>query len=99
MKVSIPLIAALAAGGMLTGCSEERAAPPPPPVKKAAPKEAAAPIAPVGPAYVYAYNPVAKRDPFRSPVEEVRQITANETLCTDPLCQFDLDQLTLVAVV
>ncbi len=49
----------------------------------------------------YAYNPVGKRDPFRSPLEELsRSTTATQvTSCTDPLCAWDLDQLKLVAVV
>jgi type IV pilus assembly protein PilP len=49
--------------------------------------------------YVYAYNSIAKRDPFRSLVEEVRAPTTENTACTEPLCQWDLDQFTLVAVV
>lgn len=97
------VIAVLAAAALLSACGGDRpAAAPPPPAKKAAPKEtAAAPATPAAPAYVYSYNPVAKRDPFRSPVEEIRAPgnTPGEVVCTDPLCQYDLDQLTLVAVV
>lgn len=53
--------------------------------------------------YTYSYNPVGKRDPFRSPIDEPKK--KNEAgvvdtgLCPEPLCQFDLEQLTLVAVV
>jgi len=49
----------------------------------------------------YAYNPVGKRDPFRSPLEELSRTTnaTQVTSCTDPLCAWDLDQLKLVAVV
>jgi type IV pilus assembly protein PilP len=52
-----------------------------------------------GPPYVYAYNPLGKRDPFRSLIEEVRAPSVENTVCTEPLCQYDLDQLTLVGVV
>lgn len=53
------------------------------------------------PPYVYTYNPVGKRDPFRSPLEELGPVLPNPavTACTEPLCAFDLDQLKLVAVV
>jgi type IV pilus assembly protein PilP len=45
------------------------------------------------------YNPVGKRDPFRSPdAEPAAQALASAT-CNEPLCSFDVDQLTLVAVV
>lgn len=52
----------------------------------------------------YVYNPVGKRDPFRTPIEEAGTTKgegggSREKLCTDPLCQYDLDSLTLVAVV
>jgi type IV pilus assembly protein PilP len=50
----------------------------------------------------YLYNPVGKRDPFRSLIDEVRSATGGieqGSLCNEPLCGFDLDQLTLVAVV
>ena len=49
----------------------------------------------------YLYNPVAKRDPFRNLLEEPRSTGGEraEGVCGEPLCQFDLDQLTLVAVV
>jgi type IV pilus assembly protein PilP len=49
----------------------------------------------------YSYNPVGKRDPFRSPLEElVRSNTTTQvSACSDPLCAWVLDQLKLVAVV
>ena len=57
--------------------------------------EAAAPAAPT-----YVYNPIGKRDPFRSPeAEPAAQAALANTACTEPLCRFDVDQLTLVAVV
>ena len=63
--------------------------------KPPAPPEAAAPAAPT-----YVYNPIGKRDPFRSPeAEPAAQASLANTACTEPLCRFDVDQLTLVAVV
>ncbi|SET30822.1 pilus assembly protein PilP [Stigmatella erecta] len=49
----------------------------------------------------YTYNPVGKRDPFRSPLEELgpSQQNVQVSACSEPLCAFDLDQLKLVAVV
>jgi type IV pilus assembly protein PilP len=49
--------------------------------------------------YVYSYNPLAKRDPFRSLVEEFRPPSGENSVCNEPLCRWDLDQLTLVGVV
>ncbi|WXH31348.1 hypothetical protein WA016_05324 [Myxococcus stipitatus] len=95
----------------LTLAACEDAPRPPPPAAAAPARAAAAPAVPAetataveasaGPAYVYSYNPVGKRDPFRSPLEELgRQGQQNPvTTCTEPLCAFDLDQLKLVAVV
>jgi type IV pilus assembly protein PilP len=65
----------------------------------ASPEKAAVETALAGPAYQYAYNPIGKRDPFRSPLGEVQKGTAGQGVCSEPLCQWDLDQLTLVAVV
>lgn len=81
----------------VVACSEP---PPPsvaPPPKAAAPKAVAAPAAPAE-VLSYVYNPTGKRDPFRSPLIESNQM-ASESACGDPLCQWDLSQLTLVAVV
>jgi type IV pilus assembly protein PilP len=52
-------------------------------------------------AYVYAYNPLGRRDPFRV---YAANPTASEGMatgpgCNDPLCQYDLEQLNLVAIV
>lgn len=69
---------------------------------KKAPKVEAAPAetAVQGPQYAYAYNPVGKRDPFRSPLDELTAQNPNQAVaCNEPLCQWDLDQLKLVAVV
>lgn len=90
---------------------------PPPAAPAAAPVTAAAPrpvVAAVGAVdggnraevvqYQYSYNPVGKRDPFRSPIDEPKKPgdkgdDASQQLCPEPLCQFDLEQLALVAVV
>ena len=92
----------------LVGCGEE--APPPAPVavapKPAAPVEVPKPKpaeAPAASTYVYNYNPVGKRDPFRSPLEDIKATPENTNTqivaCNEPLCQWDIDQLKLVAVV
>ncbi|MBF5044248.1 pilus assembly protein PilP [Aggregicoccus sp. 17bor-14] len=95
---SIMLVAGIALSGL--ACEDE--APPPAPAVRPKPKAAAAPAttASAAPAYVYAYNPVGKRDPFRSPQQE-RGATAEAVVsaCSEPLCQFDLEQLKLVAVI
>jgi len=91
----------------LVGCGEEEAPPPPPAAPKRAqaetPKDKAAETPVAGPAYAYSYNPVGKRDPFRSPMEdmarEAPQPGLQVTACNEPLCQWDIDQLKLVAVV
>ncbi len=91
----------------LVACGEEEAPPPPPAVatrpKAEAPKDKPAETGVAGPTYVYSYNPVGRRDPFRSPIQDmVRENTpANPqvTECSEPLCQWDIDQLKLVAVV
>jgi type IV pilus assembly protein PilP len=49
--------------------------------------------------YVYAYNPLGKRDPFRSPEELKRAAGAEGAPCKELLCQWDLEQLALKAVV
>jgi type IV pilus assembly protein PilP len=56
--------------------------------------------APIATNFIYTYNPLGKRDPFRSP-EELRHAAAAEgsAPCKEPLCQWDLSQLQLKAVV
>jgi type IV pilus assembly protein PilP len=91
------------------GCSDGpqplAAAAPAPKVPQAA---APAPVAEapavdpaVEPTYVYAYNPLGKRDPYRIPEEIAPRAGAADPNrdCGDPLCQWDLEQLTLTAVV
>ncbi|WNG60458.1 pilus assembly protein PilP [Archangium gephyra] len=93
----------------LAGCGED-AAPPAAaaaakPAKAEAPKEKAPVVTTVvtAPGYVYSYNPMGRRDPFRSPIEDMvrenPQPGAQVTACTEPLCQWDIDQLKLVAVI
>lgn len=107
-----PLFAlvALTAVCALAACGDDAPAPAPAPRPK---PRAAEPVAAAVSAdggtletvaaapYVYAYNPVAKRDPYRILFDN--QIEKREgdqpVACTDALCQYDLDQLTLVAVI
>ncbi|WP_204816988.1 pilus assembly protein PilP [Corallococcus macrosporus] len=89
----------------LGACDDAPSAPPKaakPKAAAAAPVTAAPVEAPVQqvPAVTYTYNPVGKRDPFRSPIEDLGPVNANPVAsCHEPLCAFDLDQLKLVAVV
>jgi type IV pilus assembly protein PilP len=70
--------------------------PPSPPKPKAEPPAEV----PAGPVFVYAYNPTGKRDPFRVPEDEIRpNINPLEQACSEPLCQYELEQLSLVGVV
>ena len=95
-------LAGVLAGTVLAAACGGSAPPPSPAAqtkaavaKPPAPPEAAAPAAPT-----YVYNPIGKRDPFRSPeAEPAAQASLANTACTEPLCRFDIDQLTLVAVV
>jgi len=94
---------------VIAGCDSP--APPPAPAKPPPPKvEAPAPEvankAPdsAAPAFVYAYNPVGKRDPFHSPIADLILSSANgastsTSSCNQPLCRWDLDQLKLVGIV
>jgi type IV pilus assembly protein PilP len=63
--------------------------------KASAETKAAGPIVEVP----YNYDPVGKRDPFRSPAEDMVLASSTDAPCNEPLCQWDLDQLTLVAIV
>lgn len=55
------------------------------------------------PAFVYAYVPSGKRDPFRSPLDEITTGDKGgqviQAACNQPLCRWDLDQLQLVGVI
>ncbi|HET6984788.1 MAG TPA: pilus assembly protein PilP [Myxococcaceae bacterium] len=84
----------------LGACGGSSSAPPSTAPKAAVAKAPPPPeaVAPQAPAYVY--NPIGKRDPFRSPdAEPATQAALANATCTEPLCRFDIDQLTLVAVV
>jgi type IV pilus assembly protein PilP len=94
----------VALGLALIACGGEkpRAAAKPTPAKPAASAEATAPQpATVESSVNYSYNPVGKRDPFRSPLEELGRSKESTVVqaCSEPLCAWDLDQLKLVAVV
>ncbi|MGO9830744.1 MAG: pilus assembly protein PilP [Myxococcaceae bacterium] len=92
--VALAAIAGLSACGGGTAPSAAFKAGQPP---KAAPLPAPA-AAPAAPAYIY--NPIGKRDPFRSPdLDLARASAVSNSACNEPLCKFDLDQLTLVGVV
>ncbi len=96
-----PLLVAIGlAATLVAACGGSTPAPPAAPAKAAVAKAPppAEPAAPPAPGYVY--NPVGKRDPFRSPEgEPAAQAALANATCTEPLCRFDVDQLTLVAVV
>lgn len=103
MRAKNYVIIGMAAFALL-GCEEEQAAAPvaaaqPGPARVAKPAETAVAAA-TGPAFVYSYNPV-KRDPFRVS-EEGRILSGKDgaaVACNEPLCAWDVEQLTLVAVV
>jgi len=94
-------VVALVVSGVLAGCGGDQATPAA--AAKGAPPPKAAPLpppaaTPAGPTYIY--NPIGKRDPFRSPdLDLARASAVSNSACNEPLCKFDLDQLTLVAVV
>jgi type IV pilus assembly protein PilP len=72
--------------------------PPPKPAPKSAPKPPPVPeLAEVAPQETYAYSPIGKRDPFRSPIDDLVVAIKGELQC--PLCKWEVDQLHLVAVV
>ncbi len=70
----------------------------PPPAAAAAQKGAApAALAPAEAQDTFVYSPIGKRDPFRSPLDDLIVTHSAESHC--PLCRWGLDQLKLVAVV
>ncbi len=78
--------------------------PPPPPAAAAKPAAAAVAKPPSGaaakvepPAESYTYSAIGKRDPFRSPLDDLVISRSNDTQC--PICKWEIDQLKLVAVV
>ncbi len=102
---SMVMVASVAALGACSDgpkpSSTPRAAAKPAPAKVAEPAAEAAAAATDIPAVAYSYNPLGKRDPFRVPEEIVPRAGAADVNrdCSDPLCQWDLEQLTLTAVV
>lgn len=88
--------------GALAGCGDDPV-PTATPTAAAAKKkaEAAAPVAAAA-QVEYAYSPINKRDPFRPLMIEGPKgpTETGETIsCTEPLCQVDIDDLSVVAVV
>lgn len=83
---------------VVAACEEPQKAAPAARPRTAAASADAGTSAEVVPLEVYTYNPLGKRDPFRSPAREMaNQVSTGP--CNEPLCQWDLDQLQLVAVV
>jgi type IV pilus assembly protein PilP len=77
----------------------------PPPKVAAKPPAAATAAKPVlsaeakpdTPVESYTYSAIGKRDPFRSPLDDLVISRGNETQC--PICKWEIDQLRLVAVI
>jgi type IV pilus assembly protein PilP len=101
MSPSRALLASLVwALALLAACGGSSSAPPPAAPTKVAAKPPPPPEPAAAAAQPYVYNPVGKRDPFRSPeAEPAAQAALASASCSEPLCRFDIDQLTLVAVV
>lgn len=96
------LLCALLLVALTAGCGSD----PTPAAGPAKPSEAKKKAAEAGPApsaasIEYVYNPIGKRDPFRNMLDEARRDgdRADNVVCSEPLCQFDIDDLSLVAVV
>ncbi len=93
----------LALALLATACGSS--APPPsrrPAAHSAAPvgskvPEATAPSPAVQAEPEFVYSPLGKRDPFRSPLDDLIVVRNSEGHC--PLCRWTLDQLKLVAVI
>lgn len=72
--------------------------PPPRPIAKPAPPASKPPeVAEAAPVEVYSYSAIGKRDPFRSPLDDLIIASSASTACA--LCKWEVDQLRLVAVV
>lgn len=100
--LSTRAVAALVTSLLFAACgddAEQVVAPTPTARKKV---EAPAPVAATA-TVDYSYNPINKRDPFRSFVTDPNPRNAGEgaenTVCTEPLCKVDIDELAVVAVV
>ena len=110
MKPFATAVISLAVGVVLGACDDSSASRPIPRAAPSAPtaKPSPAPVAtdagvarePNAAAFVYQYNPLGKRDPFRTPEELRHAATAEGSApCKEILCQWDLSQLKLKAVV
>lgn len=100
MSRSGRMVVFLGASAALLACGQSTPTPPAAVAKPAVAPEPSAtePAAPAAAPFVY--NPVGKRDPFRSPdAEPATQAALASASCNEPLCRFDVNQLTLVAVV
>lgn len=102
MRATLLLAFALALTSCGDGPTAKTAVPPPPPKK--ADKKEEAPATATASSVTYIYNPVGKRDPFRGLYMTEGGGRAPEAgdapeVCSDPLCRFDLNELTVVAVV
>jgi type IV pilus assembly protein PilP len=116
VKASFFLHAALATAlaSQILACGEDA----PPPASASAPAGPSKPAArgetkataaqattTVASSVTYMYNPVGKRDPFRSIYMESGTSRSESggseaaLVCTEPLCTYNLNELTLVAVV
>lgn len=90
--------------GVLSAACGEPERPAAPAAAAPAPKKKAAEASPPAVATAqteYSYDPIGKRDPFRPPSMDqlAREANAAEVVCAEPLCDFDLDELQVVAVV
>lgn len=91
---------------LATGCGDDAPATSVAPTPAAAKKKQEAPAPAVIATQIdYVYNSINKRDPFRGTFMDTRQERGGDAAaggtapCEDPLCQFDLDELAVVAVV
>ncbi|MHB8420102.1 MAG: pilus assembly protein PilP [Myxococcales bacterium] len=69
----------------------------PPPAPVAQKPLVPEPLAPEEAKDTFVYSPIGKRDPFRSPIDDLIITHAAESHC--PLCRWEVDQLKLVAVI
>jgi type IV pilus assembly protein PilP len=104
MRSTLFMVLGMSGALVALGCGESPPAAPVVPPAARASKKAEAPAPTPTASVPYAYNPVGKRDPFRSPLMEPgggRQVegTGETEVCSEPLCRFDLSELTVVAVV
>src|SRR5450432_2948648 len=83
----------LGCGSSAPSAAQKAAAPAP----VAAKPPPAAEATPEKPVETYSYSAIGKRDPFRSPLDDLIISHGNEAQC--PLCKWEIDQLKLVAVV